>query len=1344
MEHIREEYESTVDDPVSVVVKECLALSTEIKRHEERNYISGVPDLIGNTNDYMDTEESDEQSRSGSNTELDEKHTILILLDELKDKLLVHKILKDVTAFEIIDPFTRALTTEFISRKATILALGSIESFLNYCILHDEMEGYVKAMRSIVDALLNTNFKAYDKTSDEQILLKVLIILKKAITAQNACCLSDSIMYDVLKTTLTMACNSKRSQLLQDFALSSLNDFNVFVFGKLRTIDKHEFEGDYINDENLQNSALKRYLANRNNSEEEFFSYNGTFTDTSTLDLIKDSKYQDPNFGVPVVKKYLQLLLSLLTISNDNKRTKQVKIIGFNLIISIIEICSSKIPTFPALFSIIADPIFEQILFVVRSAHDLDMVNVAMDLFVTLVLNMESHLYAQIELTFVHISDILLDKAVPPGNKPNSIDLKELLLEKISIIWNRKPDYLVNAFIRYDCKLNRMDLANIISGTLCKLTIAAYNVQNKLFTLSFNSLSTFLNFMFKEVTVNDKLDSKAIEQSNDIISQKKRKIEYMSSAEMFNKKPQEGLNQFLKAGFISSLSDEEVAGFLFSNKGALNKQKIGLLLCDPSKTVLLRCYMENFKFKGYRLDEALRIMLSKFRLPGESQQIERIIEMFSEVYSKQNELDDGEQTNDTIEPISTDNKSEESMLDDVSSEVTKIQLDERVILDTDSAFVLSYSLIMLNTDLHNPQIKVHMSFEDYCSNLKGCYRENDFPEWFLAKLYKSIKEKEILMPEEHHGNEQLFKDEWNNLIASSFIITKAKVNSDDLKETMRSYTQFIGAIFETFGYSLIDTFLKVSVIAETEDIFSSSILLSEKCGHISSFYNLQSPCNKILESLLKLTSFIGDVDVNFKIQENKNDEYAQVDVSDDENNTTICVSNESIAFGKNIKAQLAYKSVWNLLSNKEISFTLLPGTAECVVYVLSVLYDKHLLSENCFAILHSKLNSNTLLNSPVDMSLKKEDLNKGILSTFASYIKGDDGPSKEQIDLSENTFHITKEYDILSLLLNNSKLFDLDLLRTVVNLFNSEKLKHKRNYKNFIFLFLVEFILSIAIKLDGINEVSSDILDILDAHSQEKDITPNTLLSMELYKLFIKANHNEKYQLNEILTFLSANESVLEIGNKESVTSLATRLFQYILIEDRDKYVEDTRLWKSIIRLLKRKLCIDDVKNFYSTFIKEKGNEINDSIVEYLLIIELEYMHDPEGIRIIVNSLKQRQTYSERVIPILLDFFFSKQCKEINMLEDVEECLVKITAHCSSTERPEPTNLVSSYYLPVLSKNISNEDIVSVILKIIARSHKECPDPLAWHTNELQQLLEPIVSENQWAHFFSIEEDGEK
>ena len=72
----------------------------------------------------------------------------------------------------------------------------------------------------------------------------------------------------------------------------------------------------------------------------------------------------------------------------------------------------------------------------------------------------------------------------------------------------------------------------------------------------------------------------------------------------------------------------EVARFLRSSS-LLNKKQIGEYLGknkDFNKEVLAE-YVRSFDFRGITVLEALRMFLESFRLPGESQQIDRIIEV---------------------------------------------------------------------------------------------------------------------------------------------------------------------------------------------------------------------------------------------------------------------------------------------------------------------------------------------------------------------------------------------------------------------------------------------------------------------------------------------------------------------------------------------------------------------------------------------------------------------------------------------------------------------------------------------------------------------------------------------
>lgn len=103
----------------------------------------------------------------------------------------------------------------------------------------------------------------------------------------------------------------------------------------------------------------------------------------------------------------------------------------------------------------------------------------------------------------------------------------------------------------------------------------------------------------------------------------------------------------------------------------------------PVSFILPHFYYRQFNFKGVPIDEALRVYLEAFRLPGEAPLIQRIMEHFAEHWYYANN-----------QPFA----------------------------DVDSAFTLAYAILMLNTDQHNPNSKKQnapMTASDFIKNLSG-------------------------------------------------------------------------------------------------------------------------------------------------------------------------------------------------------------------------------------------------------------------------------------------------------------------------------------------------------------------------------------------------------------------------------------------------------------------------------------------------------------------------------------------------------------------------------------------------------------------------------------------------
>ncbi|KAG9144559.1 hypothetical protein Leryth_010773 [Lithospermum erythrorhizon] len=184
------------------------------------------------------------------------------------------------------------------------------------------------------------------------------------------------------------------------------------------------------------------------------------------------------------------------------------------------------------------------------------------------------------------------------------------------------------------------------------------------------------------------------------------KIQLQKGVSMFNRKPSKGIELLISMKRIGS-SPEAVASFL-KNTSGLNPTMIGDYLGEREEFNLkvMHAYVDSFNFVGMDFGGAIRFFLKGFRLPGEAQKIDRLMEKFAERYCKCN-------------PTSFSS--------------------------ADTAYVLAYSVIMLNTDAHNNMVKDKMSKADFIRNNRGINDGKDLPEDFLGTLYDQIVKNEIKM-----------------------------------------------------------------------------------------------------------------------------------------------------------------------------------------------------------------------------------------------------------------------------------------------------------------------------------------------------------------------------------------------------------------------------------------------------------------------------------------------------------------------------------------------------------------------------------------------------------------------
>jgi len=195
--------------------------------------------------------------------------------------------------------------------------------------------------------------------------------------------------------------------------------------------------------------------------------------------------------------------------------------------------------------------------------------------------------------------------------------------------------------------------------------------------------------------------------------EKQRKTALANAIKAFNFKPKRGIKDLLQGGFIKSDNPADIAHFLITEE-RLDKAQIGEFLGegDPRNIEIMHAFVDSMDFTKRRFVDALREFLQSFRLPGESQKIDRFMLKFANRYVLGN---------------------------------------PNAFANADTAYVLSYSVIMLNTDLHSVKVFNRMTKEGFIKNNRGINDNANLPDDYLIKIYEEIENDEIVLKSEREA-----------------------------------------------------------------------------------------------------------------------------------------------------------------------------------------------------------------------------------------------------------------------------------------------------------------------------------------------------------------------------------------------------------------------------------------------------------------------------------------------------------------------------------------------------------------------------------------------------------------
>uniref|UniRef100_A0AAR2KZS3 SEC7 domain-containing protein n=1 Tax=Pygocentrus nattereri TaxID=42514 RepID=A0AAR2KZS3_PYGNA len=383
----------------------------------------------------------------------------------------------------------------------------------------------------------------------------------------------------------------------------------------------------------------------------------------------------------------------------------------------------------------------------------------SLSIFLTLLSNFKTHLKMQIEVFFKEIFLYILETST------SSYDHKWMVIQTLTRIC-ADAQSVVDIYVNYDCDLNAAniferlvnDLSKIAQGRgghelgttpLQELTLRKKGLECLVSILKCmvewskdqyvnpnsqtslgqekpseqepneskhpETINRYGSINSLDSTASSGIGSYSTQMSGtdnpeqfEVLKQQKEIIE--QGIDLFNKKPKRGIQYLQEQGMLGT-TPEDIAQFLHQEE-RLDSIQAGEFLGDNDRfnKEVMYAYVDQMDFQGKDFVSALRMFLEGFRLPGEAQKIDRLMEKFAARYLECNQ-------------------------------------GQTLFASADTAYVLAYSIIMLTTDLHSPQVKNKMTKEQYIKMNRGINDSKDLPEEYLSAIYDEIAGKKISMKE---------------------------------------------------------------------------------------------------------------------------------------------------------------------------------------------------------------------------------------------------------------------------------------------------------------------------------------------------------------------------------------------------------------------------------------------------------------------------------------------------------------------------------------------------------------------------------------------------------------------
>ncbi|KMZ75985.1 SEC7-like guanine nucleotide exchange family protein [Zostera marina] len=773
-----------------------------------------------------------------------------------------------------LQPFLDVIRSNEIGAPITGVALSSVNKILNLGILDLNTLNIDNAMHLIVDSVTLCRFEVTDAASEEVILMRILQVLLGCLKCKASSVLTNQHICTVVNTCFRVVHQAEnKGELLQRISRHTMHELVRCIFSHLQNVEVQLSPNDAKPSVKSVDGVLDKDHAFRIKPEET--SIIGNFAqDDMVSSVCIDKNTVGPTdmngihsitgpYGFPCAVEIFQFLCSLLNVSehiemgstiNPMAFEEDIPLFALGLINSAIELGGPSIQRHPKLLSLVQDELFQNLM-----QFGLSMSPLVISMVCSIVLNLYHHLHAELKLQLeAFFSCVIL--RLTRNRHPASYQQYEVAMEAL-VDFCRQKNFMAEMYANLDCDITCSNVFESLANLLSKSAFPINCPLSPMHLLAFDGLLAVIQGMADRIVDNSPLSEQSsveleeytpfwtlkCENYSDpdhwvryVRRRKYIKRRLMIGADHFNRDPKKGL-EFLQGTHLlpEKLDPQSVACF-FRYTSGLDKNLVGDFLGNHDEfcVQVLHEFARTFDFQNMRLDTALRLFLETFRLPGESQKIHRVLEAFSERYYEQS---------------------------------------PHILANKDAALVLSYSLIMLNTDQHNVQVKKKMSEEDFVRNNRSINGGNDLPREYLSELYHAIYKNELrTIPEQGLSFPEMTPSRWIDLMQ------KSKNSSPYI-----SYNSHPFLDRDMFAIMSGPTIAAISVIfdnSEQEEVFHACVDGFLSLAKISACHHLEDVLDDLLASLCKFTT----------------------------PTNTSSVEEPVTAFGDDLKARLATETIFNI------------------------------------------------------------------------------------------------------------------------------------------------------------------------------------------------------------------------------------------------------------------------------------------------------------------------------------------------------------------------------------------------------------------------------------------------